>query len=164
MNKLIQTIVLTAVVFSPLNLISTIASATAHHNSSHVSTVAMETTKAKKKIKMKKGKKPMTTGSMKKKPAATDATMTQPATGMPPSGDSMKPTTKPDTVPSTKVKPNDTGTDSSMVKPSSKIKAPTAGTSLPSIPTSTPTGVSTPSTVPNITKPSLPSLPTGLPK
>ena len=39
MNKLIQSIALTAVVFSPLSLIS---SASAHHTGSHLSTIAAE--------------------------------------------------------------------------------------------------------------------------
>ena len=49
MIKLIQTAVLTAVVFSPLSLVSLISSAAAHHSSSHVSTVATEISQTTKK-------------------------------------------------------------------------------------------------------------------
>ena len=72
MNKLIQTIALTAVVFSPLSLISLISSAAAHHTSSHVSTVAnkiSQTTKKKSTNPMSGKKKPMRGMSDKKKPA-----------------------------------------------------------------------------------------------
>ena len=67
MIKIIQTIVLTAVVFSPLSLISLATSATAHHTSSHVSTLAVATTKTPKKG-VKKGKKQTTSGTTQKKP------------------------------------------------------------------------------------------------
>ena len=165
MNKLIQTLVLTAVVFSPLSLIASISAATAHHTASHVSTVALEGTKTPK-AKMKKGKKSVTTGSSKKKPAATDATMTKPDASMPAGTDSQMKPTKPDTgVPSSKVKPNGAVMDGSMAKPASTLKVPTSGTSLPSTPTSIPSGVSTPTGIPSgMSKPSVPSLPTGLPK
>ena len=66
MIKIIQTIVLTAVVFSPLSLISLATSATAHHTSSHVSSVAVAATQTRKKA-VKKGKKPATTGTSQQK-------------------------------------------------------------------------------------------------
>jgi hypothetical protein len=166
MNKLIQTLVLTAVVFSPLSLIASISGARAHHTAAHVSTVALEGTKTTKAKMKKKGKKSMTTSSSKKKPAATDATMTKPDTSMPAGTDSQMKPTKPDTgVPSSKVKPNGAVMDGSMAKPASTLKVPTSGTSLPSTPTSIPSGVSTPTGIPSdMSKPSVPSLPTGLPK
>jgi hypothetical protein len=165
MNKLIQAIVLTAVVFSPLSLLSLITSATAHHSDSHVSTISMESSIArkKKKNKLKAGKKPMTTGSTKKKPASADATTTPPETGMPSGVDSPmpnKPTPKPDiSAPGAKVKPIDPTVDGSMTKPGTEMKIPTSGTpNVPTIP-----GGSTPTGVPSV-KPTLPTLPTGLPK
>ncbi|WP_373544813.1 hypothetical protein [Chamaesiphon sp.] len=85
MNKLIQTIALTAVVFSPLSLISLISSATAHHTSSHVSTVATEisqTTKKKSTKSQMSGKKKPMSGMGNKKPAtgaASDSGMTSPS-------------------------------------------------------------------------------------
>ena len=158
MNKLIQTIVLTAVVFSPLSLLSLITSAAAHHTPGHVSTVAIETTIAakKNKNKVRTGKKPLTTGSTKKKPASTDAT-TQPETGMPSGVDSpmpTKPTTKPETSePRSKVKQIDPTIDGGMKKPGTDMK----------VPNSLPGSVSTPTGVPSV-KPALPTLPTGAPK
>jgi hypothetical protein len=59
MNKLIQTIALSAVVFSPLTLISLATSAAAHHTSSHVSTVAV-TTPNLRKVRIKNSKKAVT--------------------------------------------------------------------------------------------------------
>ena len=142
MIKTIQTIVLTAVVFSPLSLMSFVTSATAHHTSSHVSSVAVATTKAAKK-KVKKVTKPMTNGSSQKKPA-TDA-KTQPPEGMPSSESMPAKPTQPDTSSSDKMKPTGVITP----KPGS-TEMPPAGAGIPSTPTipgsSTPT---IPSTVPN---------------
>jgi hypothetical protein len=63
MNKLVSTIVLTAVVLSPLSLISSITAAAAHHTRSHVSTVSTNLLKvrqikmnpAKKQVRLRKG-------------------------------------------------------------------------------------------------------------
>lgn len=63
MNKLVSTIVLTAVVLSPLSLISSITSAAAHHTRSHVSTVSTNSLKvrqvkmnpAKQQVRLRKG-------------------------------------------------------------------------------------------------------------
>lgn len=104
MIKIIQTIVLTAVVFSPLSLISLVTSATAHHTSSHVSSVAVATTQTRKKG-VKKGKRPATTGTNQQKPA-TDAT-TQPPAGMPSSEPVPAKSTNPD-LSSDKMKPSGT--------------------------------------------------------
>gem|GEM_PF-2765511 len=49
MIKLIQTAILTTVVFSPLTLVSLISSAAAHHTSTHVSTVATAISQTTKK-------------------------------------------------------------------------------------------------------------------
>jgi hypothetical protein len=146
MNKLIYTIVLTAVVFSPLSLISLVTSAAAHHTSSHASTIALETTKArKKKIRTKQGVKSTTTGIRKQKPAATDAT-TQPPVGEAMPDKSTKPTTA---APESKIKTNGTGVDGSMPNPDKMIKVP--GTGVPTLPS----GASTP----DVSKPSLPTVP-----
>lgn len=56
MHKLIQPIVLTAVIFSPLSLISLVTSANAHHTPSHVSTLTKNTIKIRQ-IPIKKDKK-----------------------------------------------------------------------------------------------------------
>ncbi len=80
MIKVIQTIALATMVFSPLSLISLISSATAHHTSSHVSTVSVTTTKASNK-KIKKGAKPAATANNHQQPAPN--AMTQLPTTMP---------------------------------------------------------------------------------
>ncbi|WP_373540973.1 hypothetical protein [Chamaesiphon sp.] len=49
MNNITQTIALTAVVFAPVSLISSIDSAAAHHTPSHVSTVAGDRLRATQK-------------------------------------------------------------------------------------------------------------------
>lgn len=56
MRKLIQSIALSTVVFSPLALISFTTSAEAHHTRSHVSTVAVQTTNPRK-VKISNSKK-----------------------------------------------------------------------------------------------------------
>jgi hypothetical protein len=160
MNKLIQTIALSAVIISPLSLISSIESAAAHHTPSHVSTTAVKMTQAtKKKTKkapVKGSKKPMTNGTSNKKPADTDATTPSGAT--PSTGDSQmnpttQPTTNPDAVPSSKGKPSNSGTDSEL---------PKSGTNntLPGTPASIPGSVPANGT----SVPSVPSVPSGTPK
>jgi hypothetical protein len=140
MSKIIQTIVLTAVVFSPLSLISLVTSATAHHTSSHVSTTAVAVNKTRKKAV----KKRTTSGTTQQKPKP-DAT-TQPPEAMPPASDSMpaKPT-QPD-VSSDKMKPSGVITP----KPGS-TEIPPAGSASPNIPavpgSNTPTPT-LPSTIP----------------
>jgi hypothetical protein len=162
MNKLIQTVALTVAIFSP-SLIGLIASASAHHSASHVTTIAADPTTTKPgKPKAKKAKKPMTTGNSNKKPGAMDATTTTPETSTPTGGsstptggDTMKPT-KPDSVPSTKAKPN-----------SAIDTTPKTDTNLPSVPVSTPGSVSAPTptgNTPGMSNPSVPSVPSGLPK
>jgi hypothetical protein len=141
MIKIIQTIVLTAVVFSPLSLISLVTSATAHHSSSHVSTVAIATTKARKKG-VKKGKNPATTGTNQNKPA-TDAT-TQPPDAMPSSESMPAKQTKPDASMPDKMNPSGVITP----KPGS-TGIPPAGAGAPSIPSVPSTGTpSIPTTLP----------------
>jgi hypothetical protein len=63
MNKSIQTIVVTALIFSPLSITSLATSAAAHHTSSHVSTVStnfrqvnkVKTNSVKKQVRLRKG-------------------------------------------------------------------------------------------------------------
>ena len=140
MIKIIQTIVLTAVVFSPLSLISLVTSATAHHSSSHVSTVAVATTKTRKK-RVKKGKKRATVGTTQRKPA-TEAT-TQPPDAMPSSESLPVKPTKPDAS-IDKMKP------SGVVTPKpGNIEMPPAGSGVPGTPTVPGSGAPTiPTTLP----------------
>jgi hypothetical protein len=72
MHKLIQSIALTAIVFSPLTLISLTTSAFAHHTSSHVSTVATNTPKTSK-AQMKKDKKSFINVPRKQRSATTNS-------------------------------------------------------------------------------------------
>ncbi len=51
MNKLIQSIIISAVVIAPLSSLGSMADATAHHTPSHVSTVSLETTRTRNKEK-----------------------------------------------------------------------------------------------------------------
>ena len=139
MIKIIQTIALTAIVFSPLSLISLVTSATAHHNSSHVSTVAVATTKVPKK-KRKKGVKPASTDTNQQQPAP-DA-ITQP----------------PATMPSVPVNPTqpDASSDNmkrGTIKPKpGSIEIPPAGSSVPGTP-----GVPGMPTVPGSGTPTIPT-------
>ena len=139
MNKIIQTIALTAVVFSPLSLISLVTSATAHHTSSHVASVAVATTKTRKKA-VKKGKQPAATGTSQQKPA-NDAT-NQPPTGMPSSESIPAKSTNPDLSPD-KMKPSGTispkpGTSEIPPAGSGVPTNPIPGSSTPTIPTTVP--------------------------
>jgi hypothetical protein len=163
MNKLIQTIVLTAVVFSPLTLLSLVTSAAAEHGTSHVSTLALSG-KKKQNVKNSKGKKTTTptAGAMEKKPVANDEAPSNqsPATGMP-TGDSNpiktgEPLPKnPASIPGTK------SADPAVEKQNS-IKVPAgadtpAGNNVPTnipptapgLPSSAPGGVTAPSGLPN---------------
>jgi ABC-type transporter MlaC component len=72
MYKLIQTIALTAVIFSPLSLISLVTSANAHHTHSHVSTVAKNTIKTRQ-APIKKNKKSAVNVARKQKSAVINA-------------------------------------------------------------------------------------------
>lgn len=72
MHKLIQTIVLTAFIFSPLSLISLVTSANAHHTPSHVSTVAKNTIKIRQ-APIKKDKKSTMNVTRKQKLTTTSA-------------------------------------------------------------------------------------------
>ena len=155
MIKIIQTIVLTAVVFSPLSLISLATSATAHHSSSHVSSVAVATTQARKKS-AKKGKKPATTGTSQRK-TTPDATA-QPSEVMPSSGSTPVNPAKPDMSSPDKMKPSGTvsPTPSSSDMPPSGSGMPPSGTGTP------PSGSGMPST-PTVPGSGTPTLPTTLP-
>lgn len=141
MIKIIQTIFLTAVVFSPLSLMSLVTSATAHHNSSHVSTVAVTTTKTRKK-RIKKGKKRTTSGTVQQKPTP-DATA-QPPEAMPSSESLPVKPNKPDISNPDKMNPSGVITP----KPGS-TGIPPAGSGVPNVPSVPATGTPTiPTTLP----------------
>lgn len=142
MIKIIQSIVLTAVVFSPLSLISLATSATAHHTSSHVSSVAVAATQTRKKG-VKKGKKPATTGTSQQK--TTPDAKTQPPEGMSSSESMPVKPAKPDASAPDKMKPS----GATAPKPGS-TEMPPSGSGMPSTPTVPGSGTPTlPSTIPN---------------
>jgi hypothetical protein len=150
MNKLIQTILLTAVVSTPLSLISLVTSAAAHHTSSHVSTVSVAITKTRKK-RIKKAKKSITTGTRKQKPTKIDAT-SQPPEGIPSGANPVNPNKPAPTGTSrSTIKTEQTVIDGSSPNADKMIKVPATGTNMPGVP------------MPEITKPTLPNLPTKLP-
>lgn len=175
MNKLIQTIALTLVVFSPVSLITLITSAAAHHTPSHVSNLAVQTNINRKKKKVRTprvtGKKIVPSGAMKKKPAATDATAPQP-NGMPANGSAPPaklPTKLPNkptnSSPTSKVKPIDPTMGNPTAKPGSTTKLPDVSPGTPSIPLATPGSVPNPAGInPSLPRPNLPNLPTGTTK
>jgi hypothetical protein len=162
MNKLIQTIVLTAVVFSPLTLLSLVTSAVAHHSNSHVSTLALSG-KKKQNIKNSKGKKTATpAGAADKKPVANEEAPSpqSPATGMPP-GD-PNPIKTGDPLPTNPVSTPGTKSVDPAIEKQNGIKVPAAndipaGNNVPSnmpptapgLPSSAPGGVTAPSGLPN---------------
>jgi hypothetical protein len=151
MNKLIQTIVLTAVVFSPLSLLSLVTSAAADHSHSHASTVSLAG-KKKPALRNKKGKKSNTTGVTNKKPAATDEAPSSqsPATGAP-TGDSTQIKTgdpakmPPASIPGTKSEPN--GADQKMSPSGNAPTGTPAPAGAPGVPSSIPGGAA-PSSLP----------------
>jgi hypothetical protein len=142
MNKLIQNIAVSAIVFSPLSLIGSIKAASAHHTSSHASTISMTGTK-KTTNPTKKGKKPIT--GQKTTPGDT--------------------TTPPPAIPTGETPPDSTkkgGAVDPISKPGTDRKIPTTGTNQPNVPVSIPGDVpstpvpSLPTTVPGTPAPNLP--------
>ncbi len=170
MNKLIQTIFLSAVICSPLSLLSLVESAAAHHTSSHVSTVSVSIarrktkrvrTGAKKRVRSGATKR-TNTSSQQKKPAEPAAD-TQPDMGgvTTPEPIQSRPTGKPaPTGPDSKIKPIDPSLGNPTSTPGADIKLPNPGAGTPSVPVLTPGGIPNPAgNTPSIPKPNLPSLP-----
>ena len=181
MNKLIQTICLTMVVFSPLTLISLVTSASAHHTASHLSTVAMETSMGKKRKRVKRlrnSNTPKATRRMKPK-AAAPATKVEPETGMSPSDSTPPATTAPVKPPATTAPVEPTPAPAKL-SPSSKInkidpilvnpslkkggvtQLPPANGGVPIIPLDSPGSVPNPAgNTPSIPRPNIPNVPGG---
>ena len=141
MNKLLQNIVVSAIVVSPLSLISAIEAASAHHTSSHASTISMTGTK-KVTNPPKKSKKPIT--GQKINPQGTTPTTT-PTGGTRPDSIKKGDAVDPMSTPGTDGKIPTSGTNQPNVPPSIPGNAP--GTPVPSLPTNVP---GTPS--PNVPK------------
>ena len=136
MIKIIQTIALTAIVFSPLSLISLITSATAHHTSSHVSNISVATTTARKKKKSNRAT-PAPAGTNQRQPAP-DA-ITQPPATMP-------------SVPVNPTQPdasNDKMKRGTITPKPGSTEIPPAGSAVPGMPTVPGSGTPTiPTTLP----------------
>ena len=172
MNKLIQTISLTMVVFSPLTLITLPPSAIAHHTASHLSTVAIETSIPKKQRRVKRLRKstaPKATRMMKPK-ATAPATM-QPGTGMsssestPPAKTTtpVRPAATPAQLsPSSKVKKIDPMLTNPSLKKGGVTQLPPANGGVPNIPLDLPGSVPNPAgNTPSIPRPNIPNVPGG---
>jgi hypothetical protein len=169
MNKLIQTIFLSAVICSPLSLLSLVESAAAHHTSSHVSTVATSIarrktkrvrTGAKKRVRSGASKRTNTSNQQKKpvEPAAD----TQPDMGgvTTPEPIPSNPMGKPATPSNSKIKPIDPSIGNPTSNPGADIKLPNPGAGTPSVPVLTPGGIPNPAgDTPSIPRPNLPSIP-----
>jgi hypothetical protein len=174
MNKTIQTIALTLVVLSPLSSIGSIAPAAAHHTSSHLSTVSVETNIGRRKKKTTApSTKPKTTGAVKKKPATTNTT-TAPETGIPQTGTVTPPTRVPVNpansttkapVSNSRIKPIDPRIGNPTAKPGTKTQLPNTDSGIPSIPLATPGDIPNPAgDAPSIPRPNIPNLPAGTSK
>jgi hypothetical protein len=171
MHKLIQSIALTMAVFSPLNLITLVTPAAAHHTPSHVNNISAQINVRSKKKKVKsprttiKKKRTTDTMKMKKKPAASGTAA--PPAEMPINNSSpqFKPSIKPQTTtPTSKIRPIDPRLGN-PTKPGTTTKLPDPSPSIPSIPLPTPGSVPNPAgNAPSLPRPNLPNLPTGTTK
>jgi hypothetical protein len=163
MNKLIQSIIISAVVLAPLSSLGLTATATSHHTSSHVSTVSLETTRTRRKVK--KVKKIRRTNLKAKKPvikASKKKTVTQdsePGTMIPVTGGATPTPTTPAT-PAPQFKPIDPMMGNPVNKPGFDVTLPNPADGTPTIPVSPPGSIPNPfgdTSIPN------PNLPTTLP-
>jgi hypothetical protein len=178
MNKLIQSIIISAVVIAPLSSLGLIADATTHHTPSHVSTVSVETTPTSRKTKkVKKIQKKASIKAKKQvikhsnqKAVSTGEKPSSPATMTPSPGESSKPKT-PSTSPesSAPTQPLKSTLDpmlgNPIKKPSSDVVLPNAAAGTPTIPVFSPGSIANPMGDNSIPNPNLPTtLPTGLVK
>jgi hypothetical protein len=193
MNKLIQSIIISAVVIAPLSSLGLIADATMHHTESHVSTLSLETTRTRRKTKkVKKVKKIRKQANVKakkqvikrykKKPVSSDEKPSAPETMTPTPEKSSQPGT-PQTIPvppslptpstspesSTPTTPLNSTLDpksgNPMANPSGDMALPNPAAGTPTIPVFSPGSIANPNRDTSIPNPKLPNvLPTGLVK
>jgi hypothetical protein len=180
MNKLIQSIIISAVVIAPLSSLSLMAEATTHHTQSHVSTMSLETTRTRRKTKkVKKFRKQanikakkQVTKRYKKKAVSTKETMT-------PSSKPENPTIPqtipvPPTLPTPSTSPEssapnpplkstlDPKNGNPMTKPSTDVVLPNPADGTPIIPVFSPGSIPNPSGDTSIPNPKFPTvLPSG---
>jgi hypothetical protein len=192
MNKLIQSIIISAVVIAPLSSLGLIADATMHHTESHVSTMSLETTRTTRKTKkVKKVKKIRKQANVKgkkqvvrykKKVVSGDKKPSSPETMTPSPEKSSQPGTPqtipvPPTLPTPSTSPEsstpttplnstlDPKSGNPMVNPSGDMALPTPAAGTPTIPVFSPGSIVNPSGDTSIPNPKLPNvLPTGLVK
>jgi septal ring-binding cell division protein DamX len=182
MNKTIQTIALTLVIFSPFSTIGSlakpslwlIAPVSAHHTESHVNTVSIETSLGRRKKKTRvRTTTPKQTGAVKKKTVTPEATTDpatvapQPATSIPPQKVPVKPANPVKTAPvsNSRIKPIDPRLGNPTAKPGSNTKLPSTDSGVPSIPLPTPGDVPNPAgEAPSIPRTTIPNLPAGTSK
>ncbi len=189
MNKLIQSIIISAVVIAPLSSLALIADATVHHTPSHVSTVSVETTRTRRKTKKVKKirnqanikAKKQATKRYKKNPVSSEKKPSNPDSMTPTPGKSSQPET-PQTIPIPPAVPTpSTSPESSaptplnltidpmvgnpLMKPSSDVVLPNPADGTPTIPVFSPGSIPNPMGDTSIPNPRFPTvLPTGLVK
>jgi hypothetical protein len=174
MNKLIQSIIISAVVIAPLSSLGLIADATTHHATSHVSTVSVETTptrqKTKKVKKIPKKANKQVMKRYKKNAVSTGEKPSSPATMTPSPGESSQPKTPSTSPESSAPTPRLKSTLDPMLgnpikKPGSDVVLPNPAAGTPTIPVFSPGSIANPSGDNSIPNPNLPTtLPTGLGK
>jgi hypothetical protein len=175
MNKLIQSIIISAVVIAPLSSLGLIADATTHHTNSHVSTVSVEATRTggkTKKVKKAPKKENTTTKKQvtKQNAVSTGEKPSSPATMTPSPGESSQPKTPSTSSESSAPTPPLNSTldpmlGNPMKKPSSDVALPNPAAGTPTIPVFSPGSIANPSGDHSIPNPKLPTtLPTGLVK
>jgi hypothetical protein len=188
MNKLIQSITISAVVIAPLSSLALIADATMHHTPSHVSTVSLETTrtrtkkkkirntaniKAKKQVIKPDRKKAV---SVKAKSSAPTMTPAPREFSQPKNPQAPQTIPVPPTVPTPSTSPQssaptpllnsiDPKLGNPMMNQSRDIVLPNPADGTPTIPVSSPGSIANPSGAMSIPNPQLPTfLPNGLVK
>jgi hypothetical protein len=194
MNKLIQSIIISAVVIAPLSSLGLIADATMHHTESHVSTMSLETARTRRKTKkVKKVKKISTQANIKakkqvakryqKKVVSTDKKSSSPEAMTPtPVEKSSQPVTPqtipvPQSLPTPSTSPEssaptpplnstlDPKSGNPIVNSSRQMTLPNPAAGTPNIPVFSPGSIANPRGDTSITNPKLPNvLPTGLVK
>jgi hypothetical protein len=176
MNKLIQSIILSAVVLAPVSSLDLFADATMHHTPSHVSNISLEVTHTRqtphkhrkyRKVRVRV-KKSVTKRSPSQKPISREQAPSEPTTTIPipiPSTSTPPkfiPLTPGNFPPTTELKQIDPIMGNPVNSPSPNVPLPNPASGIPTIPLSIPGGIPNPSGDTSIPNPNLPiSLPGG---
>jgi hypothetical protein len=181
MNKLIQSIILSAVVLAPVSSLDLFADATMPHTPSHVSNISLEVAHTRqtphkhrkyRKVRVK-AKKSVTKRSPSQKPISREQTPSEPTTTTPTSTppESTPSTSTPSTstppkfipltpgnfLPATQLKPIDPIMGNPVNPPSPDVILPNPASGTPTIPLSIPGGIPNPSGDTSIPNPNLPT-------